>query len=78
VNWFGVYDGQHLTKELSMANLDLINFLADSANDLIMQAEKTTPAMAKVFLDEAEELILLGAKLNERRLMMTDMVKEAA
>jgi hypothetical protein len=61
-----------------MANLDLIHYLADSADSLINQAEKSTPAMAKVFLDEAEELILLGAKMNERRLTMTRMVKEAA
>ncbi len=61
-----------------MANLELINFLADSTSDLIQQAEKTTPAMAKLFLDEAEELLVLGAKLNERRVMMINMVKEAA
>jgi len=61
-----------------MANLDLIHFLADSAARLIKQAEETTPSKAKLFLDEAEELLLLGAHLNERHAMTTEMVKEAA
>jgi len=61
-----------------MANLDLIHFLADSAEGLIKQAEESTPAMAKIFLDEAEELLLLGVTLDARRLLSTNMVKEAA
>ena len=61
-----------------MQNVDLIHFLADSAAALLQQAEKAKPAMAKVFLDEAEELLNLGGKLNARRTSMTEMVKEAA
>ena len=61
-----------------MLNTDLIHYLADSAAELIKQAEEAAPAMAKVFLDEAEELLLLGARLNERRLMKTELLKEAA
>ena len=61
-----------------MANLDLIHYLADTAAELIKRAEEATPAMAKVFLDEAEELLLLGANLNARRNLAMEMVKEAA
>jgi len=61
-----------------MANLDLVHYLADSAAGLIKQAEEATPAMAKVFLDEAEELLLLGANVNARRKLAMEMVKEAA
>jgi len=61
-----------------MANLDLIHYLADTAAGLIKQAEEATPAMAKVFLDEAEELLLLGANVNARRNLAMEMVKEAA
>ena len=61
-----------------MANLDLVHYLADSAAGLIKQAEEATPAMAKVFLDEAEELLMLGANLNVRRKLAMEMVKEAA
>jgi len=61
-----------------MVNLDLLHYITDSAAGLIKRAEKATPAMAKVFLDEAEELLLLGAKLNERRKLAMEMVKEAA
>jgi hypothetical protein len=65
-------------KDNRMLNTDLIHYLADSAAELIKQAEEAAPAMAKVFLDEAEELLLLGARLNERRLMKTELLKEAA
>jgi len=61
-----------------MKNVDLIKYLAETAGSLLEKAEKVTPETAKDYLDEAEELLLLGASLIAHRPLETELIKEAA
>ncbi len=49
-----------------MFNTDLARFLAMSAGDLLERAEAMAPAVAQPILDEAEELLALGAAILAR------------
>jgi len=61
-----------------MKNVDLIKYLAETAGSLLENAENATPETAKEYLDEAEELLFLGANLIAHHTHETDLIKEAA
>ena len=61
-----------------MANIQLVRFLSDSADELIGKAEKATPIMAERLLDEAEELLVLGASIIGRHNVAMIETREAA
>lgn len=60
-----------------MAKLELVRYLNDSAEELIEKAEAANAAEAKGLLDEAEELLALGANILSRDTMEIE-TKEAA
>jgi len=60
-----------------MAKLELVRYLNDSAEELIEKAETASPAAAKGLLDEAEELLALGANILSRDTLEIE-TKEAA
>lgn len=49
-----------------MPKTDLARFLAMSAGELLERAEGAAPAVAQPILDEAEELLALGAAVMAR------------
>ena len=61
-----------------MATIELLRFLLERAEDLIVRAESTLPVLADEMLDEAEELLTLGAKIMSRHKIKVDSNKEAA
>ena len=61
-----------------MYNTELIRYITESAGDLIGKAEKAAPALARVYVDEAEELLTLGAFLLKRKSRDELLIKEAA
>lgn len=61
-----------------MKNVELIKYLAEVAGSLLENAENVMPETAEDYLDEAEELLFLGARLMAHRSLETQMVKEAA
>ena len=60
-----------------MHTTDLVRYLADTAGDLIAEAEATAPATAQACLNEAEELLTLGASILDRRTAKV-AIREAA
>ncbi len=60
-----------------MFNTDLARFLAMSAGELLERAEGMAPAIAQPILDEAEEMLALGASILARLGETTDL-REAA
>ena len=50
-----------------MHTIDLVRYLTDTAGDLIAYADEAAPATAKSCLDEADELLTLGASILARR-----------
>jgi len=61
-----------------MVNIDLVRFLSDSATELLGKAESAPESVAKLFLDEAEELLALAGSLLEKPVIVGVDVKEAA
>ena len=61
-----------------MYNTDLIRFITESAGELIGKAETAAPRLACDYVDEAEELLTLGALLLKRRSKDKLLMKEAA
>lgn len=61
-----------------MATLDLVRYLSDSAEELLGKAEAAGPEVAKTMMDEAEELMVLGASIMDRRSATIIETKEAA
>ena len=61
-----------------MATLELVRFLSESADELIVKAEAALPGAAAGLLDEAEELLTLGAQIMGRHEVKIMIAKEAA
>ena len=61
-----------------MATLQLVSFLMESAEELIVEVESVAPALAADMLDEAEELLMLGAKIMSRHKVEVSSNKEVA
>ena len=61
-----------------MATLQLVSFLMESAEELIVEVESVAPALAADKLDEAEELLTLGANIMSRHKVEVGFNKEAA
>ena len=61
-----------------MANEDLVRFLSDSAAELLGKAENAAPVAGAEFLDEAEELLALGASVLNRPAVADIKTLEAA
>lgn len=61
-----------------MARLELVRFLTESAEELLGKAEAAGPKTAVNLLDEAEELLVLGASIMSRRGESEIETKEAA
>ena len=61
-----------------MATLELVRFLSESADELIVKAEVALPCAAVGLLDEAEELLTLGAQIMGRYEVKIMIAKEAA
>ena len=61
-----------------MATLQLVSFLMESAEKLIFEAESAAPVLAGDMLDEAEELLTLGANIMSRQKVEVGSNKEAA
>ena len=61
-----------------MAKLDLARYLADSAGELIAKAERLPSADVSVILDEAEELLALGASILGGSAKDAPVTREAA
>ena len=61
-----------------MKTLQLVNFLMESAEELITRAEFVAPILAGDILDEAEELLTLGANILSRHKVEAGASKEAA
>ena len=61
-----------------MATLELVRFLSESADELIVKAEVALPGAAAGLLDEAEELLTLGAQIMGRYEAKIMIAKEAA
>ena len=61
-----------------MVNIDLVRFLSDSAAELLGKAETAPEGAAKSYIDEAEELLALGASLMAKPVIAGAEVKEAA
>jgi len=49
-----------------MHTTDLVRYLTDTAGDLIAFAEAAAPGTAQAYLDEADELLTLGAAILAR------------
>ena len=60
-----------------MIRTDLVRFLALNAGELLERAEGAAPAVAQPILDEAEELLVLGAAVMARMNAVNDL-REAA
>ena len=61
-----------------MATLELVRFLSESADELIVKAEVALPGAAASLLDEAEELLTLGAQIMGRYKAKIMIAREAA
>ena len=61
-----------------MKTLQLVSFLMESAEELIFKVESVAPALAGDMLDEAEELLTLGANILSRHNAEAGANKEAA
>ncbi len=61
-----------------MYNTDLIRYITESAGELIGKAESAGPTVTRDYVDEAEELLTLGAQLLKRRSQVELLMKEAA
>ena len=61
-----------------MYNVDLIRYVTETAGELIGKAEMASPSQSCDFLNEAEELLALGATLLKRRSESVLTLKEAA
>ena len=61
-----------------MATLQLVSFLLESAEELIDEVEFAAPVLASDMLDEAEELLILGANIMSRHKVEVGSNKEAA
>ena len=61
-----------------MATLQLIRFLMDSAEELLVAVESGAPIIAGDMLDEAEELLALAANIMSRHKIDVGSSKEAA
>lgn len=61
-----------------MYNTELIRYITESAGELIGKAETAAPKLACDYVDEAEELLTLGALLLKRRSQDELLLKEAA
>ena len=61
-----------------MSTLQLIRFLLESAEELIVAVESAAPALAGDMFDEAEELLTLGANIMSRHKVDMGSSKEAA
>lgn len=61
-----------------MATLDLVRFLADSADEVLKKAETVAPSAANGMVDEAEEMIALAASILGRRQVFEVETREAA
>jgi len=61
-----------------MYNTDLIRYITESAGELIGKAERAEPGRACDYVDEAEELLTLGAFLLRRKSKDELLLKEAA
>jgi hypothetical protein len=61
-----------------MATLDLVRFLADSADEVLKKAETAAPSAANDMVDEAEEMIALAASILGRRQVFEVETREAA
>ena len=61
-----------------MKTLQLVSFLMESAEELIFKVESVAPIVAGDMLDEAEELLTLGASILSRHKVEAGANKEAA
>lgn len=61
-----------------MASFELVRFLADSADELLKKAETMESGTAGNMVDEAEEMLVLGASILNRRQAIEVETKEAA
>jgi len=61
-----------------MKTLQLVSFLMESAEELIIKGESVAPTLAGNMLDEAEELLTLGANILSRHKVEAGVSKEAA
>jgi hypothetical protein len=61
-----------------MATIQLVHFLTESADELLGKAENATPITAELLLDEAEELLELGASIMSRYTDAMIETREAA
>ena len=61
-----------------MATLQLVSFLMESAEELIVEAESSMPLLAVDMLNEAEELLTLGANILSRHKVEVGFNKQAA
>ena len=61
-----------------MATFELVNFLLESAEELINKAESALPPTANNMLDEAEELLALGSSILSHQNIKVGPNKEAA
>jgi hypothetical protein len=61
-----------------MATLDLVRFLADSADEVLKKPKTAAPSAANDMVDEAEEMIALAASTLGRRQVFEVETREAA
>ena len=61
-----------------MYNKDLIQYIMESAGELIGKAQLAEPSLACDYVDEAEELLALGALMLKGRSQDELLLKEAA
>ena len=61
-----------------MINIELVRFISDSAGDALKRAKCASPEIAKVLLDEAEELMTLASSVLNRPTAETLESREAA
>jgi len=61
-----------------MYNVDLIRYISETAGEVLGKAEMASPSRSCELLDEAEELLALGATLLRRRSESKLTLKEAA
>jgi hypothetical protein len=61
-----------------MPTLELVRFLADSADEVLTTAETQAPDGAQALVDEAEEMLALAASILGRHMAFEVETREAA
>ena len=61
-----------------MTKIELVRFLSDSASEALRKAQYAKPEIAKVLLDEAEELLALATSVLSRPVAESLETRDAA